>query len=75
MFDRAPDLVLMPKTGFDLKASIKTNEITAENIFTGKHNQTDAFLFVKGNFDSSIIPDEPSVFDVLKLLMDSGISR
>ena len=68
MLDRAPDLVLMPKTGFDLKASIKANEITEENIFTGKHNQTDAFLFVKGNFDSSTIPDEPSVFDVINII-------
>ena len=67
MIDRAPDLVLMPKTGFDLKASIKANELSEESIFTGKHNQTDAFLFVKGDFDSSTIPNTPSVFDVLKI--------
>jgi hypothetical protein len=60
----------MPKTGFDLKASIKAVELSEKTIFTGKHTQTDAFLFVKGSFDSSIIPDEPSVFDVLKLLAE-----
>jgi predicted AlkP superfamily phosphohydrolase/phosphomutase len=70
ILDRAPDLVLMPKTGFDLKASIKAVELSEKTIFTGKHTQTDAFLFVKGSFDSSIIPDEPSVFDVLKLLAE-----
>ena len=73
MLDRAPDLVLMPKTGFDLKAGIKANELSEKTIFTGKHNQTDAFLFVKGNFDISTISDEPSVFDVLKLSTDSGL--
>jgi predicted AlkP superfamily phosphohydrolase/phosphomutase len=68
LFDRAPDLVLMPNTGFDLKASIKATEITEENIFTGKHNQTDAFLFVKGGFGGSILPEEPSVFDVINIM-------
>ena len=67
LLDRAPDLVLMPKFGFDLKANIKADELSEKSLFTGKHNQTDAFLFVNGNFDSSTIPDEPSVFDILKI--------
>ena len=67
MLDRAPELVLMPKTGFDLKANIKADELSEKAIFTGKHNQTDAFLFLKGDLDSSTIPNTPSVFDVLKI--------
>jgi predicted AlkP superfamily phosphohydrolase/phosphomutase len=68
MLDRAPDLVLMPNTGFDLKASIKTSELSSKTIFTGKHTHADAFSLIKGNIDISTIPDEPSVFDVLNIL-------
>jgi len=68
MLDRAPDLVLMPKAGFDLKANIKANELIEKNIFTGKHNQTDAFLLVNGNAYGSVIPNELSVFDVVSIM-------
>ena len=70
--DRAPDLVLMADTGFDLKARIRSEELIEESIFTGKHNQHDAFLFVKGNIDRLAIPEEPSVFDIVNILNKNG---
>lgn len=69
---RAPDLVLMPGTGFGLKASITSDELIEEDIFTGKHNQHDAFLLVSDNTpDASDIPQRPSVFDVANILRHS----
>jgi len=67
MMDMAPDLVLMPGPGFDLKANIKADELSEKSIFTGTHNQTDAFLFVKEDFGISI-PDNLSVFHIIKMM-------
>ena len=71
MADRAPDLVLMPGAGFDLKARIASDELIEEDIFTGKHNQHDAFLLVSDHaLDALDIPERPSVFDVANILRD-----
>lgn len=69
MLERAPDLVLMPNSGFDLKARISSDKLIAEDVFTGKHNQNDAFLLVSGHgVDESFISKRPSVFDVVNIL-------
>lgn len=41
---RAPDLVLMGRRGYDLKATLSSTEIYGRRHFTGMHTQDDAFL-------------------------------
>lgn len=47
--DRGPDLVCLPKDGYDLKGGIEKKEIFGESIFKGMHTWHDAFC---------ILPDE-----------------
>ncbi len=41
--DQAPDMVCLPKDGYDLKGGIEKKEIFGQNIFTGMHTWHDAF--------------------------------
>jgi len=68
LFKYAPDLVLLPHRGFDLKASLKAKELYGKDIFTGKHTQHDAFLLVRAPFNEDIVPDNPSVFCVADII-------
>ncbi|MFH1624182.1 MAG: alkaline phosphatase family protein [Pseudomonadota bacterium] len=67
LLDRAPDVVLIPNSGFDLKARLQAETLTETPIFTGKHTQNDAFLLVKSSEDC-FVPENPSVFDVFGIL-------
>jgi len=42
----APDLVLIPRTGYDLKGTINFPVAARKDIFTGAHTHDDAFLIV-----------------------------
>ena len=42
----APDLVCLPKDGYDLKGSLEKKEIFGQNIFTGMHTWHDAFCIL-----------------------------
>jgi len=50
----APDIVLVPEECIGFKASLKTDEIIEESIFTGKHTQDNAFFILKSNDKSNI---------------------
>jgi predicted AlkP superfamily phosphohydrolase/phosphomutase len=65
--EQAPDLVLVPNAGFNLKANIAATELSNRGIFTGKHTQHDAFLLVKSS-NSQVVPDKPSVFDIVNII-------
>ena len=67
--DRAPDILLVGSKGFNLKGGIKQEKFTDKDIFTGKHTQDDAFLFIKGKTDKDVIPNSFNVFDVKDLVM------
>jgi predicted AlkP superfamily phosphohydrolase/phosphomutase len=41
--DQAPDMVCLPKDGYDLKGGIEKRDIFGQNIFTGMHTWHDAF--------------------------------
>jgi predicted AlkP superfamily phosphohydrolase/phosphomutase len=69
--ENAPDMVLVAEKGFNLKGSIKADKLADKAIFTGKHTQNDAFLIVSGLKDDSIIPDIPTVRDVVSILDNS----
>jgi predicted AlkP superfamily phosphohydrolase/phosphomutase len=49
--ESAPDLVLIPRRGYDVKAAVNVAAPTLTDIFTGMHTHDDAFLMV----------DDPSV--------------
>ena len=66
--DQAPDIVLIPNKGFNLKAGIKANELYEKSIFTGKHTQHDAFLLINKYCEKDILPDKPSVSDVCGMI-------
>ncbi len=66
--NQAPDIVLIPNKGFNLKASLKANALYEKPIFTGKHTQHDAFLLINKCFGKEILPDNPTVSDVCGII-------
>jgi len=66
--DQAPDIVLIPNQGINLKASLKADGLYEKSIFRGKHTQHDAFLLIKNCSEQDIIPEKPSVSDVCNII-------
>jgi len=64
---RAPDLVLLPNKGFNLKGGLKATKLFEKDIFTGKHSQKDAFLLINKPIPD-IIQENPSVCDVVRVI-------
>jgi predicted AlkP superfamily phosphohydrolase/phosphomutase len=65
--DRAPDLVLLAHTGYNLRATIDPGQLWDTGIRTGKHSP-DAFLLAAGDVDPAAIPPEPTVEDVVGVM-------
>lgn len=66
--NRAPDLVLLPENGFNLKAGLFRKEVFEdEDELSGKHNP-EAFLYVKGSKADEVVPEAPSLEDVLPII-------
>ena len=60
----APDLVLLPNSGYSLSGSIgKENIFEKPGKIIGMHTQPDAFLYVKKNENKNIVPKYPNVED------------
>ncbi len=69
---RAADLILLSEPGFDLKATLRETDSHGRRVFTGKHTQPDAFLFLKpGPGAGASMPEKPSVQDVAGILLQS----
>lgn len=64
---RAPDLVLLPNKGFNLKGGLKATKLFEKDIFTGKHSQKDAFLLINKPIPD-IIQKNPSVYDIIGIM-------
>jgi len=47
-YPQAPDLVVMPRRGYDLKGSIKKEGLTDRGPLVGMHTYDDAFLYIEG---------------------------
>jgi predicted AlkP superfamily phosphohydrolase/phosphomutase len=47
--DRAPDLVLVSRCGFDPKGALRTRETEGPSVFTGMHTYDDAFVVWAGH--------------------------
>lgn len=63
--NQAPDLLILSNNGLNLRANIKAKKLFDRGIFTGKHSQADAFLVVKGRENANIVPEVPTVADVV----------
>ncbi len=59
---RAPDLLVMPHDGYDLKGSFEATELMTRGKLVGMHKYDNATLFVRGR---QITVDHASVRDVL----------
>jgi predicted AlkP superfamily phosphohydrolase/phosphomutase len=70
--DRAPDLLLMPHDGYDMKGSFESSRLTGRGKLVGMHKYDNATLFVRGR---TITVEHASVRDVLPTacrLLDIG---
>src|SRR5205807_947547 len=60
--DRAPDLLLMPHDGYDIKGTFDATDLTGRGKLVGMHKYDNATLFIRGR---QIAVDHASVHDVL----------
>jgi predicted AlkP superfamily phosphohydrolase/phosphomutase len=70
LLSMAPDLVLIPNPGFDLKARLNAPTATMTDIFTGMHNHDDAFLMVNDAQVAERLP-KPEITDVAGLILET----
>ena len=63
--DQAPDLVILSRPGYDLKAKVNVPGVFEKTDLQGMHTQDDAFFF------SSAGAGCGSIFDAKKVIMDS----
>lgn len=67
-FDRAPDLVIEPKHGYDLKGAIYSETFLSKGIFSGMHTYDDAFVYINHN---NIIKHPIEITDVTATILAS----
>lgn len=60
--DRAPDLLLMPPDGYDIKGTFDASTLTGRGPLVGMHKYDNATLFVRGH---ALVTEHASVRDVL----------
>jgi len=63
---RAPDLVLVPKAGFNLRGRLTRNFYRSSKL-SGMHNE-DGFILVKRPDGKKIVPKNPMVEDIVKII-------
>ena len=63
----APDLVVIPRRGLDIKATINSRSIVSKDIFTGMHTHDDAFLLISDP-DWAVKISKPHIEQVADLL-------
>ncbi len=69
-FSMAPDIVVIPRRGYDIKASVNANTPTTDDIFTGMHTHDDAFLIIDDASYSEKL-SEVLISDVAGLIADT----
>lgn len=65
----APDLVVIPRPGYDVKAGLNPAGATMTDIFTGMHTNDDAFLIVDDPRVAERLPT-PHITDVAGLILE-----
>ena len=63
--DRAPDLVVLAESGFNLRGGLSSVGHFGRDIHTGKHARDNAILLVHGDHDPDMVPLHPHVADVI----------
>ena len=63
--ERAPDLVCLPKDGYDLKGSLGKKEVFGDNIFKGMHTWHDAFCILPANIRFTKKPSIENLTDYI----------
>lgn len=63
-FDQAPDIVVIPAHGYDIKASVNASKLFHHDIFTGTHTHDDAFIIVGDKLHETDFVD----FDISQVL-------
>lgn len=69
-FSLAPDLVIVPRRGYDPKATLQAAGPVARDIFTGMHTHDDAFLLVHGQPLTRPL-DGVSITDVAGMVLEA----
>jgi len=59
-FSDAPDLVVLPYEGYDLKGSITKNELTGKTLLTGGHTRENATFYINRKINCK----NPNIIDV-----------
>ncbi|TVM03067.1 MAG: hypothetical protein CV087_07060 [Candidatus Brocadia sp. WS118] len=67
-FDKAPDLVIEPKPGYDLKGAIYKEMLLSKGVFSGMHTYNDAFVYVN---HKEITRDSLEITDVTATILNS----
>lgn len=70
MLPQAPDLVVIPRPGYDPKASVNVTSVTMKDIFTGMHTHDDAFLIADDLSLASRIT-KPSITDAGRMVLEA----
>ena len=65
----APDLIIIPRRGYDVKATVNASAASTRDIFTGMHTHDDAFLMMDDPALLERLP-EPKISDVAGLVME-----
>jgi predicted AlkP superfamily phosphohydrolase/phosphomutase len=65
--DLAPDIVVIPNRGYDIKASVNAKTLSHHDIFTGTHTHDDAFIIV-GDKQSDVDMSNFEISEVAGLL-------
>ncbi len=64
---QSPDLVLVASEGFNLRGKAQADVLAQQSPFTGKHTQDTGFLLVRNPVDENVIPEQPTVCDILAI--------
>lgn len=79
-YEFAPDMVILPNYGFDLKGALNKPSVTGRSIFTGMHTQDDALFFVTNNENSppllkggrgGVFSREVNIIDVMPTVLSA----
>lgn len=70
--NKAPDLVLLPNSGYSLSGSIGKEKVFEKpDKIIGMHTQPDAFLYVKKKENKKVVPENPKVEDFTSIIKEA----
>ena len=64
---RAADIIVIPKDGYDFKGNLTADNLTFKGELVGMHTYDDAFLYING---MKLTSRKPEIIDVLPTIFD-----